>query len=121
MLQNVRAQWHGEFPARTAFRGAPQMSEGKPMTQKPAPDGLLPARDEVGPATQDLAFQLSHDLSDTAQNLRDAVAFAPLAAAKLAQRFGRDISTSPRRSLAVVAAVAAVVAIGVALARRRRS
>ena len=56
------------------------MSEGKPMTRKPAPDGLPPIPDEVGPAVQDVTFQLSHDLSDTPQDLRDAVAFAPLAA-----------------------------------------
>lgn len=97
------------------------MSERKPMTRKPAPDGLPPIPDEVGPAVQDVTFQLSHDLSDTPQDLRDAVAFAPLAAVKLAQRFARHLAARPRRSLGVVAGLAAGVALGMALARRGRS
>jgi hypothetical protein len=42
--------------------------------------------DDVGPAVRDLAHHLTHDISDTPKDLRDAVAFAPLAAVKVLKR-----------------------------------
>lgn len=97
------------------------MSKRKPKTKTPAPQGLAPAHDEVGSAVRDVAFQLTHDLSDTRSDLRDAVAFAPLAAVKLAQRCTRYLAARPRRSLSVLAGLAAVIMAAAALIRRRES
>lgn len=96
------------------------MTERKPKTQNPA-DGLSAAPDEVGPAARDVAFQLTHDLSDTSKDLRDALAFAPLAAVKLAQQGAGYLAARPRRSLAVLAGLAALLVAGATLARRKRS
>ncbi len=88
------------------------MSRRKQVIHEPAAD------DEIGPAVRDVAFQLTHDLSDTREDLRDAIAFAPLAAVKLAHRCASYLAARPKRSLSVLAAV---LLTGFALARRKRS
>lgn len=111
----------GALTAKNHSMGEIHMSKRKPITKTPAPEGLAPAHDEVGPAVRDVAYQLTHDLSDTRSDLRDAVAFAPLAAVKLVQRCARYLAARPRRSLSVLAGLAAVVVAGAALTRRKRS
>ncbi len=43
--------------------------------------------DELTPAIRDVAFRLTHDLSGTREDVRDALAFTPLALVKLLDRF----------------------------------
>jgi len=77
--------------------------------------------DEVTPAIRDVAYRLTHDLKDTREDLRDAVAFAPLAAIKLAQR-GTDLLTRrPRQTLLSLAGLAAVTVSFVLTWRKRRA
>lgn len=93
----------------------------KQVIHAPAPGGLPVVGDELGPAVLDVTFQLAHDLSDTPAGLRDALAFAPLAGVKMAQRCAGYLAARPGRSLGVLAGLAAVVVTGFALARRKRS
>lgn len=94
------------------------MRTRKPVIHEPAAGGLPTVGDEIGPAIQDVGFQLTHDLSDTSDDLRDALAFAPLAAVKLAQRCAGYLAARPRRSLGVLAAV---LVTAFALTQRKRS
>lgn len=82
---------------------------------------LSPEPDEVGAAVRDTAFRLTHDLSDTPADLRDAAALAPLAAIKLARRCADAIAARPKRAVLLIAAAVAAVLTGVAALRRARS
>lgn len=86
-----------------------------------SPAGLHPSPDpeELRAALGDVSYNLTHDLSDTPQDLRDAAAFAPLAAVKLAQRLALAIRRRPRHALLVAAGLGAV-ALGVAALFQRR-
>jgi hypothetical protein len=94
------------------------------MSDSKSPAGSAPRTtepDELGPAVRDVSYQLTHDLSDTPADLRDAVAFAPLAMVKLAQRFARGLSRPGGRTALLAGSAAALLLAGVVWARRRRS
>ena len=76
-------------------------------------------RPAPAPAIRDVAYRLTHDLSDTPDDLRDAVAFAPLATVKLAQQGASFLAARPRRTLLALAGFAAIV-MGFAVTRRKR-
>lgn len=91
----------------------------KRMTTNVSPDDQLPsALNEVAPAIRDVTNRLTHDLSDTPDDLRDTIAFAPLAAVKLVQEGVNFLSARPGRTLMVVTTLAAIV-MGIAVARRK--
>lgn len=75
--------------------------------------------EELAPAVRDVAHRLAHDLSDTPEDVRDALAFAPVAAAKVFQACANAISRHPRHTMLALAGL--VAAIGtLALARSKR-
>ena len=80
-----------------------------------------PEPDELGAAVRDVSYQLTHDLSDTPADLRDAAAFAPLALIKLAQRFARGLSSPGGRTAILAGGAAALLLVGVVWLGRRRS
>ncbi|WP_133255219.1 hypothetical protein [Phenylobacterium kunshanense] len=90
-----------------------------PTQDPPEAAGFLPDPDEVGPAVRDVAHNLTHDLSDTPDDLRDAAAAAPLIAVKLAQRFAAAVAHRPERAVAILAGVVALIWIGRRERRRR--
>ena len=75
---------------------------------------------DVGAAVREVSYQLTHDLSDTSENLRDAAAFAPLAAIKLAQR-AASAASRPRNRTALVVFGAAALLAGMAWLLHKRS
>lgn len=77
------------------------------------PAELRPEPDELRPAVADVAWRLTHDLSDTPDDLRDALAFAPLAAVKAVAKVAGFMAARPRRTAAAVAGAFAML-------RRRR-
>ncbi len=94
------------------------MSKG--MTTDVSSGDELPSElDEVAPAIRDVTYRLAHDLTDTPEDLRDAVAFAPLAAIKLAQHGADFLTKRPRRTLLSLAGLAVIV-VGIALSWRNR-
>lgn len=80
-----------------------------------------PEPDEVGVAVRSVLYELTHDLSDTAENLRDAVAFAPLALIKLAQRSVSALSLPRHRAALLAGGAVALLLAGLAWRRRKRS
>lgn len=89
------------------------------------PDGAAPRKpstesDEVGQAIRDVTYRLTHDLSNTPEDLRDALAFGPLAAIKLAERCASVLAARPKRTLAAVIALG-VVLTGIALTWRKKT
>lgn len=91
----------------------------KPLKDKGAPLQEYRERglEELGPAVRDVAHRLIHDLSDTPEDIRDAVAFAPLAAVKVLQACANAISRHPRRTMLALAGLAAAAIGALALAR----
>jgi len=96
------------------------MSEHKPSDFAGSGD-LPPEPDEVGAAVRDVSYRLTHDLSDTSDDLRDAAALAPLAAIKLAQRYASAIAARPKRTFLAIAGLAGLVVAGATWLRRKRS
>lgn len=80
--------------------------------------GLPPEPDELEPAVRDIAYRLTHDASDTGQDLRDAVDFAPLAVAKGLNALITRASAYRGKFAVGLAVVAAVVGL---IWRRRRA
>lgn len=77
--------------------------------------------DQLDQALKDVAFQLTHKPSDTCRDLRDAVAFAPIAAVKGIGRLVDGLVARPRRIwIAAGVGVLLLVAGAVAVARKAR-
>lgn len=96
------------------------MSRRKTVPKGSPPDKPPPERDEIGPAVRDVTYRLTHDLADTPEDLRDAAAFAPLAAVKFIERCATALAARPKRTIAAVAGLA-IVAAGVAIFWRRKA
>ncbi len=75
--------------------------------------------DEVGPAVRDMSYRLTHNLSDTPEDLRDAAALAPLVAVKLALKIAHAVTVRPRQTALAIVGLAVMLA-GVAASRRKR-
>ena len=75
--------------------------------------------DELTPAIRDVAFRLSHDLSDTREDIRDALAFAPVALVKLLDRFVAYAAARPKRAIAKFAGLLLAGAVVVAQRHHR--
>jgi len=73
---------------------------------------------ELTPAFRDVAFRLTHELSDTPEDIRDALAFAPLALVKLLDRFVAYATARPKRAIAIFAGLLLVGAVVVTQRRR---
>lgn len=94
----------------------------KSISAPPPPDSIPDGPsgiDEIAPAIRDVAYKLTHDLSDTPEDICDAIAFAPLALAKTLDGFASYILARPRRVAGLVAGLLLSLA-AVALLRRRR-
>ena len=89
------------------------------MTSMRPADPLRQDLNEVRPAVEDVVFELTHDLSDTPEDLRDAAAFAPIALVKALGGVADYLAARPRRTLAIAGTM--LLAIGLFLAARRRS
>ena len=84
-------------------------------------DNSDPEAHELTAAVEDVAYRLTHDLSDTPEDIRDAVAFAPLAAVKFLHHIEAEVRRRPKAAIALVAATAAsVVLVAVGPWRRRK-
>ena len=75
--------------------------------------------DELTPAIGDVAFRLTHDLSDTREDVRDALAFAPVALVKLLDRFIAYAAARPKRAIAMFAGLLLAGAVVVAQRHHR--
>lgn len=95
------------------------MSRRKIDQQGAPPDAPLPEPDEVGAAVRDVTYRLTHDLADTREDLRDAAAFAPLAAVKIIERCATALAARPKRTITAIAGIA-IVAAGVAAFWRKK-
>ncbi len=85
-----------------------------------SPTGEPPSEpDEIGPAIRDMTYRLTHDLTDTPEDLRDAAGLAPLAAIKLAQQAADFLAKRPKRTFFALVGLA-VIAVRVAVALRKR-
>lgn len=73
--------------------------------------------DELTPAIRDVAVRLTHDLSDTREDVRDALAFAPVALVKLLDRFIAYAAARPKRAIAMFAGL---LLVGVVVTQRHR-
>lgn len=73
--------------------------------------------DQLGQALRDVTFQLTHEPSDICRDLRDAVAFAPIAAVKGIGRLVDGLVARPRRAWA--AAGVLLLAAGVFAVMRK--
>ncbi len=82
-------------------------------------DQPLRERDEIGAAMRDVTYRLTHDLADTREDLRDAAAFAPLAAVKVIERCATALTARPKRTIAVIAGFAIVAASMAAICRKK--
>lgn len=76
--------------------------------------------DDLRPALRDVGYQLTHNLKDTPQDLRDAAAFAPLAIIKTINAWVSRGSAHPKRSGVALALLGLAVALGLAARSRRR-
>ena len=74
-------------------------------------DDSDPEAHELTAAVGDVAYRLTHDLSDTPEDIRDALAFAPLATVK----FLRHLEAKVRRRPKTAIALATVLAVGIGL------
>lgn len=83
-------------------------------------DQALRERDEIGAAIRDVTYRLTHDLADTREDLRDAAAFAPLAAVKVVERCAAALAARPKRTIAAIAGLA-ILAAGVAAIWRKKA
>ena len=90
------------------------------MTEDTAEKDDEEARD-LAAAVHDVTHRLTHDLSDTPEDIRDAVAFAPLALVKGLEIAGSWVHRRPKAMLAIGVAVVAGIALGVGGVLRRRS
>ena len=85
----------------------------------PQHDNSDPEARELTAAVEDIAYRLTHDLSDTPDDVRDAVAFAPLAVVKFLHNLAAEVSRRPKATIALVTAAAAGIGLlAVALWRR---
>ena len=75
--------------------------------------------DDLTPAIRDVAVRLTHDLSDTREDVRDALAFAPVALVKLLDRFVAYAAARPKRAIAVFAGLLLAGAVVVTQRHRR--
>jgi hypothetical protein len=83
-----------------------------------APEPLPPEPNELAPAVRDVAYQLTHDLRDTHEDIRDAAAFAPLALVKAFNAFATRVAAHPRKTALAVILLGG--AVGLFRRRRRR-
>lgn len=84
-----------------------------PQPADPFPDAL----EELRPAVADVFYELTHGLSDTPEDLRDAAAFAPIGLVKALGGIADYLSARPKRTAATVGA--ALLAVGLLIAVRR--
>ena len=77
--------------------------------------------DELTPAIRDVAYRLTHDLSDTREDIGDALAFAPVALVKLLDRFVAYAAARPKRAIAMFAGLLLAGAVVVTQRRRRQT
>lgn len=94
-----------------------KLKNGETSAGRAARSDLPSGPSEIEPAVQDITYQLTHDISDTGENLRDAAAFAPVAVAKGLNDLVTRASAHPRK---LGLALAAVAAVGLFLRRRKR-
>lgn len=95
------------------------MSRRKMDQRGAPPDAPLPEQDEVGAAVRDVTYRLTHDLADTREDLRDAAAFAPLAAVKVLERWATALAARPKRTIAAIVGLAIVAAAVAAFWRKK--
>jgi hypothetical protein len=88
-------------------------------TAGPARCSRPPETDELETAVRDVAYRLTHDMSDTADDLRDAAAFAPLAVVKAMNNLATRAAAHPRK-LALTALLLAGAAGLIAWRRSKR-
>jgi hypothetical protein len=86
----------------------------------PAADaaGLPPVPDEVRPAVGDIAYNLTRNLADTGEDLRDAFDVLPLAIAKRLHALAGLVRSHPARAAGLLVATAGL--IGWVVAQRRK-
>lgn len=70
-------------------------------------DNSEPEAHELTAAVEDIVFRLAHDLSDTPEDIRDAVAFAPLGLVKFLHHVATQARRRPRVAIALVTATVA--------------
>lgn len=95
------------------------MSKRKMDSHGVPSDQPLREQDEIGAAIRDVTYRLTHDLADTREDLRDAAAFAPLAAVKVIERCATALTARPKRTIAVIAGFAIVAASMAAIWRKK--
>lgn len=74
-------------------------------------DNSDPEARELTAAVEDVAYRLTHDLSDTPDDVRDAVAFAPLAVVKFLHHVAAEVRRRPKTAIALVTAAAAGIGL----------
>lgn len=77
--------------------------------------------EEVTTAIGDVVYRLMHDPSNTLEDIRDALAFAPIATVKIMQRGLPHLTTWPRRAMVVSVGLLVSACLAGILLRRRRS
>ena len=76
--------------------------------------------EEVATAICDVAYRLTHDPSNTPEDIRDALAFAPIATVKIVQKGLALLKRWPRRAMVVsVGLLASACIAGILLGHRR--
>lgn len=95
-MSNLKIDWHG-------------VPRNQPLRE----------RNEIGAAMGDGTYRLTHDLADTREDLRDAAAFAPLAAVKVIERCATALTARPKRTIGVIAGLAIVAASVAAMCRKK--
>lgn len=97
------------------------MTSSQPLpTGKSSTDNATVEPNEVTPAIGDVAYRLTHDLSDTQEDIRDALAFAPLALVKSLESGLVYLATRPRRTAAIIGGLLISAGLVGVLLRRRK-
>jgi hypothetical protein len=77
--------------------------------------------EEVATAIGDVAYRLTHDPSNTPEDIRDALALAPIATVKIMQRGLAHLAMWPRRAMIVSVGLLLSTCLAGILLRHRRS
>lgn len=70
-----------------------------------------PEAHELTAAVEDIAYRLTHDLSDTSEDIRDAMAFAPLAVVKFLHTLEAEVRRRPKTATALATALVAGIGL----------